>query len=317
MQTSFLTLMTCNKWLQFCLECLGACISFGAAIFAVVQRNNVSAGSAGLSLGYALQTTQYLYHSMRMWGSIQNSGSEAPQHLVNDPKQENWPKEGSVVFQNVKMRYREGTPLILQGICVDIRGGEKVGIVGRTGAGKSSLSDGVDIQSIGLNLLWTQLTIILQEPVLFAASIRDNIDPAHEHSDAAIWRALEVSHLKAKFVSHEEGLEQKIKSAGENMSVGERQLFCLARAILRNTKILVLDEATAGIDLETDALIQQTIRREFRTATVLVIAHRIQTIMNSDKIMGAVEEFDAPSALLKNPHSAFSELAAAAGVKET
>ncbi|KAJ3017837.1 UNVERIFIED_CONTAM: Canalicular multispecific organic anion transporter 2, partial [Siphonaria sp. JEL0065] len=357
MQTSFLCQMTTNKWLQFRLECIGACISFGAAIFAVVQRNNITAGSAGLSLGYAMQITQYLYHTMRMFGQVQNSGvslerifeyfdlpSEAPQFVeakewVGSDKSgglgnlSDWPSEGKVVFKDLKMRYREGTPLILNGISVSLKGGEKVGIVGRTGAGKSSLSvalfrlseaeagsieiDGVDISKIGLNTLRTRLTIIPQEPVLFGASVRDNIDPSHEFSDDAIWRALEASHLKARFEGHEEGLEQKVKSAGENLSVGERQLFCLARALLRNTKVLVLDEASSGIDLETDALIQATIRREFKDATVLTIAHRIQTIMDSDKILvlnaGTVEEFDSPSNLLLDPDSAFSKLAAAAG----
>ncbi|KAJ3266799.1 Canalicular multispecific organic anion transporter 2 [Chytriomyces hyalinus] len=348
MQTSFLTQMTCNKWLQYRLECLGACISFGAAVFAVVERNRISAGSAGLSLGYALMITQYLYHSMRMWGQVQNSGvslerifeyfnlpSEAPQFTDHDTP-EGWPRDGRVVFKDLKMRYREGTPLVLKGISVEVKAGEKVGIVGRTGAGKSSLSvalfrlseadegvievDGIDVAKVGLNLLRTRLTIIPQEPVLFGASVRDNIDPDKKHSDEAIWSALEASHLKARFSDHEEGLEQKIKSGGENMSVGERQLFCLARAILRNTKVLILDEATAGIDLETDALIQATIRREFKDSTVLTIAHRIQTIMDSDKIMvlnaGTVEEMDSPANLLLNPRSAFSELVAAAGVKE-
>ncbi|KAI9350761.1 hypothetical protein BDR26DRAFT_930068 [Obelidium mucronatum] len=320
----------------------------------------ISPGSAGLSLGYAMQITQYLYHTMRMFGQVQNSGvslerifeyfdlpSEAPQFTdrngkpVNDwlgsDKADrddftNWPSEGRVVFKDLKMRYREGTPLILNGISVALKGGEKVGIVGRTGAGKSSLSvalfrlseaesgsievDGIDISRIGLNTLRTRLTIIPQEPVLFGASVRDNIDPSHQFSDEAIWRALEAAHLKDRFGGHEEGLEQKVKSGGENLSIGERQLFCLARALLRNTKVLILDEASSGIDLETDALIQATIRREFKEATVLTIAHRIQTIMDSDKILvlnaGTVEEFESPQTLLANPESAFSKLAAAA-----
>ncbi|KAJ3075108.1 Canalicular multispecific organic anion transporter 2 [Podochytrium sp. JEL0797] len=351
MQTSFLTQMTCNKWLQFRLECLGACITFGAAIFAVIERKSISPGSAGLSLGYALQITQYLYHTMRMYGTVQNSGvslervfeyfdlpSEAPQFTdsESDDKLANWPSEGRVEFRDFKMRYRPETPLILNGISVSVEGGEKVGIVGRTGAGKSSLSvglfrlseadsgsifvDGVDLSTIGLNALRTKLTIIPQEAVLFGASVRDNIDPGHQYSDEIIWNALEASHLKSRFAGHEEGLEQKIKSGGENMSVGERQLFCLARAILRKTKVLVLDEATAGIDLETDALIQATIRQEFKESTVLTIAHRIQTIMDSDKIMvlsaGTVEEMDSPGNLMRNPDSAFAKLAAAAGIRE-
>ncbi|KAJ3292086.1 Canalicular multispecific organic anion transporter 2 [Rhizoclosmatium sp. JEL0117] len=335
MQSTFLTSMTVGRWIQFRLEVLGAFISFGAAIFAVVQRNNINAGSAGLSISYALQITAYLYQAMRTFGQFQNNGvslerifeyfdlpSEAPQKtgLDDGVALAGWPNEGRVEFKDLKMRYREGTPLVLNGISVDVKGGEKVGIVGRTGAGKSSLSvalfrlseadegsieiDGVDVSKLGLNLLRTKLTIIPQEAVLFGASVRDNIDPGHLYTDDQIWK----------------GLEQKIKSGGENMSVGERQLFCLARAILRKTKILLLDEATAGIDLETDSLIQATIRREFADSTVLTIAHRIQTIMDSDKIMvlnaGRVEEMESPTELMKNPDSAFAQLAAAAGVKE-
>ncbi|KAJ3072146.1 Multidrug resistance-associated protein 1, partial [Rhizoclosmatium hyalinum] len=352
MQSTFLTQMGAGRWIQFRLEILGVFISFGAAIFAVVQRNSISAGSAGLSIGYALQITQYLYQAMRMFGNFQNNGvslerifeyfdlpSEAPQRTALDEGVEltGWPREGRVEFKDLKMRYRQGTPLVLNGISVDVKGGEKIGIVGRTGAGKSSLSvalfrlseadegfieiDGVDVSKLRLNLLRTKLTIIPQEAVLFGASVRDNIDPGHLYTDEQIWSALEASHLKNRFAGHEEGLEQKIKSGGENMSVGERQLFCLARAILRKTKILLLDEATAGIDLETDSLIQATIRREFADSTVLTIAHRIQTIMDSDKIIvlneGRVEEMQTPTELMKSPDSAFAQLAAAAGVKET
>ncbi|ORY45756.1 P-loop containing nucleoside triphosphate hydrolase protein [Rhizoclosmatium globosum] len=352
MQSTFLTQMGAGRWIQFRLEILGVFISFGAAIFAVVQRNSISAGSAGLSIGYALQITQYLYQAMRMFGNFQNNGvslerifeyfdlpSEAPQRTALDEGVEltGWPREGRIAFKDLKMRYRQGTPLVLNGISMDVKGGEKVGIVGRTGAGKSSLSvalfrlseadegsieiDGVDVSKLGLNLLRTKLTIIPQEAVLFGASVRDNIDPGHLYTDEQIWSALEASHLKTRFAGHEEGLEQKIKFGGENMSIGERQLFCLARAILRKTKILLLDEATAGIDLETDSLIQATIRREFADSTVLTNAHRIQTIMDSDKIIvlneGRVEEMQTPTELMKSPDSAFAQLAAAAGVKET
>ncbi|KAI9331176.1 P-loop containing nucleoside triphosphate hydrolase protein [Obelidium mucronatum] len=342
LQASFLGQITCNKWLQFRMECLGSCICFGAALFIVVERDRIRPGSAGLSLGYAMHITQYLYHTMRLYGEVQNFGISLERifeyfellrqgggsdddwltsGLGSGGDLTNWPSEGKVVFKDFKMRYRESTPVILNGISLTINGGEKVGIVGRTGAGKSSLSaalfrlseaesgtievDGVDISKIGLNKLRTRLTIIPQEPVLFGASICDNIDPPHKFSDEAIWRALESVHLKARFQCHEEGLEQKLKSGGENLSVGERQLFCLARAILRNTKVLVLGRTT--------------IRREFKNATVLTIAHRIQTIMDSDKILvlkaGTVEEFDPPQNLLASSDSAFSKLVAAARIE--
>ncbi|CAL4074063.1 unnamed protein product, partial [Meganyctiphanes norvegica] len=245
-----------------------------------------------------------------------------------------WPDKGVVKFSNYSTRYREGLDLVVKGIDCEIQAEEKVGIVGRTGAGKSSLTvglfriieaaggsitiDGVDIAKIGLHDLRKRLTIIPQDPVLFSGTLRLNLDPANIYSDDAIWSALEHAHLKAFVSELPNKLQHEISEGGDNLSVGQRQLVCLARALLRKTRVLILDEATAAVDLETDDLIQQTIRREFAHATVITIAHRLNTIMDSTRVLvldkGEVKEFDTPSVLLKNKSSIFYGMAKDAGL---
>ena len=245
-----------------------------------------------------------------------------------------WPQSGIVEFNNYQFRYREGLDLVLKGINFKTNSQEKIGIVGRTGAGKSSLTlalfriveaaggkiiiDDIDISGIGLHSLRSRLTIIPQDPVLFSGSLRMNIDPFNAYSDDAIWQALEHSHLKAFVKGLSDGLDHKITEGGENLSVGQRQLVCLARALLRKTKVLILDEATAAIDFETDELIQNTIRTQFNDCTILTIAHRLNTIMDSDRIIvldaGMIAEFDTPQSLLDNKNSIFYGMARNAGL---
>merc|ERR1712083_882003 len=213
-------------------------------------------------------------------------------------------------------------------------GGQKVGIVGRTWAGKSTLTvalfrivksalgsikiDGRDISKIGLHDLRNKLTIIPQDPVLFSGTLRMNLDPFSAYSDQQIWAALEQSHLKSFVTDLELGLEHEVQEGGENLSVGQRQLVCLARALLRKTKVLILDEATAAVDLETDDLIQGTIRKEFADSTVLTIAHRLNTIMDYDRIMvldkGEIAEFDSVKGLMKKEDGIFYSMAVDAGL---
>ncbi|KAI9348731.1 P-loop containing nucleoside triphosphate hydrolase protein [Zopfochytrium polystomum] len=339
-QSGMLTMLASNKWLQVRIEFLGAVISGGAALFAVIERSNLSPGMAGLSLSYAFQVVNYLYTMMRVYGDIENSSTSLERlveysNLESEGSQETsfplpptWPDNGAIAFTDYSLRYRKATPLVLKNITFSVNAGEKIGIVGRTGAGKSSLSaalfrivepatgtitiDGVDITTVGLTDLRSRMTIIPQDPVLFASTVRENLDPTGKCTDEEMWAALEKAHLKTK------GLDAKIQSGGENLSVGERQLFCLARAILRRSKVLVLDEATAGIDLQTDALLQATIRSEFRDVTVLTIAHRIRTILDSDRILvmdaGRVAEFDAPARLREDPGSLFAKLVESAGL---
>ena len=213
---------------------------------------------------------------------------------------------------------------------VDIRPSEKIGVCGRTGAGKSSLSlslfrimeasrgsimiDGEDISKLGLELLRSRLTIIPQDPVLFSSSLRFNLDPGGQFGDEEVSRCLSLAGLGQL----SDGLDQQVQEKGENFSVGQRQLMCLARALLRSTRILILDEATAAVDLETDDVVQQTIREQFGDCTVITIAHRLNTIMDSHKIMvleeGTIVEFDKPQTLLDNPKTVFHSLAKAAGL---
>lgn len=330
-QVSYYPSISSNRWLAIRLEFIGNLIIFFAAVFAVVSRNSLQSGLVGLSVTYALQVTQTLNWMVRMSSDLETNivsvervkeYSETPteaEWIVPDNRPpEEWPEAGNIVIEEFDLKYRDGLPLVLKQINCDIKPGEKVGIVGRTGAGKSTLTlalfrileraggriviDGVDIAKIGLQDLRSRLTIIPQDPVLFSGTLRVNLDPFDSHTDEELWTILEMSHLKNFVSGLAEGLLHPVTEGGENLSVGQRQLVCLARALLRKSKILVLDEATAAVDLETDELIQQTIRQEFADRTVFTIAHRLNTIMDYTRIMvldkGFVVEFDSPENLL-------------------
>ncbi|KAI7815048.1 ABC subfamily C member [Rhyzopertha dominica] len=335
-----------NRWLAVRLEMIGNLIILFAALFAVIGKDLV-AGQIGLSITYALQITQTLNWLVRMTSDVETNivaverikeygeaPQEAPWEIPSKTPPASWPETGQVQFRNFAVRYRPGLDLVLKGISFSIAGGEKVGIVGRTGAGKSSLTlslfriieasegeisiDGVNIAGLGLHSLRSRLTIIPQDAILFSGTLRINLDPFNKYSDDEVWRALEHAHLKSFVKGLPAGLNHEVTEGGENLSVGQRQLICLSRALLRKTKVLVLDEATAAVDLETDDLIQRTIRTEFKDCTVLTIAHRLNTIMDSDRIIvldkGHVVEFDSPSNLLLNKKSIFYGMCKDAGL---
>ncbi|XP_066582134.1 probable multidrug resistance-associated protein lethal(2)03659 isoform X2 [Prorops nasuta] len=243
----------------------------------------------------------------------------------------NWPSEGCIKFKNIFMRYADEEPPVLKGLNIIVYPSEKIGIVGRTGAGKSSLIsalfrlakvegvieiDGIDTGKICLEDLRRHVSIIPQDPVLYSGTLRRNLDPFNEFSDDALWKVLEEVELKDSVTAGGNGLESRVLDRGSNYSVGQRQLVCLARAILRNNLILMLDEATANVDPHTDNLIQRTIRKKFAKCTVLTVAHRLNTIMDSDKVLvmdkGRMAEYDHPHMLLQNNYSQFTSL-----VKET
>ena len=318
-----------NRWLSIRLEFLGGLLILVTALNAVIQKGSIDPADAGVSLSYALQITTQLNMLVRVLTELEGmfNAVERVQEYMELPSEpphegpdtpENWPTNGEVDIQDVVMSYAVDKPPVLRGLSLKIKPTEKVGVVGRTGAGKSSLFqalfrmmeptsgkmlfDGIDITKLGLNDVRTAISIIPQEPVLFSGSMRFNLDPFDEYSDVDLWAALDKASLKKLLVAKGQTLDMEILEGGENFSVGQRQLVCLARALLKKSKILVLDEATANVDLETDALIQTTIRENFSDRTTLTIAHRLNTIIDCDKILvlelGKALEFDTPKNLL-------------------
>ncbi|KAK3084560.1 hypothetical protein FSP39_015417 [Pinctada imbricata] len=330
------------RWLGVRLEFMSSCLVLCAATFAVITRDVLSAGVAAVCITCTLNTTHELNRLMQVTLnadeellSIQRiteyirKPTEAAWRVSNDNIPNTWPREGHVTFNRYSVRYRKDLDLVLRKISCEIAPREKVGIVGRTGAGKSSLTmslfriieretgsitiDNVDISDIGLHDLRMKLTIIPQDPVLFSGTLRMNLDPFDRYSDDALWEALDHAHLGDFVRTLPRKLYHECMEGGENLSVGQRQLVCLARALLRKTKILILDEATAAVDMETDKLIQKTIRTEFAACTILTIAHRLNTVMDYDKIMvlasGKIREFDTPKNLLKTRDTLFYSMA--------
>uniref|UniRef100_A0A3B3Q9H2 Multidrug resistance-associated protein 1 n=1 Tax=Paramormyrops kingsleyae TaxID=1676925 RepID=A0A3B3Q9H2_9TELE len=330
-QKAYYPSIVANRWLAVRLEFVGNCIVLFAALFAVIARENLSAGIMGLSISYALQVTASLNWLVRMSSELETNivavervkqyegtEKEAAWQLEQSTLPHGWPTSGHIQVQGFGLRYREDLEMALKNISITIEAGEKVGIVGRTGAGKSSLTlglfriieaakgeiliDGVNIARLGLHELRSRITIIPQDPVLFSGSLRMNLDPFDRYSDEVVWSALELAHLKSFVSSLPDKLGHECSEGGENLSLGQRQLLCLARALLRRTKVLVLDEATAAVDLETDNLIQSTIRSQFEDCTVLTIAHRLNTIMDYTRVLvlekGQIVEFDTPTNLL-------------------
>ncbi|XP_020554194.1 ABC transporter C family member 12-like isoform X1 [Sesamum indicum] len=340
-----------NRWLTIRLETLGGIMIWLTATFAVMQNDRAEnqvafASTMGLLLSYSLNITNLLSNVLRQASRAENSlnsvervgtyidlPSEAPDVIEGNRPPPGWPASGLIKFEDVVLRYRPGLPPVLRGLSFTIYPHQNVGIVGRTGAGKSSminalfrivelergriLIDDFDIAKFGLTDLRKVLSIIPQSPVLFSGSIRFNLDPFGEHNDPDLWEALERAHLKDVIRRSAFGLDAEVLEGGENFSVGQRQLLSLARALLRRSKILVLDEATAAVDVSTDALIQKTIREEFKSCTMLTIAHRLNTIIDSDQILvlnsGQVIEYNTPKVLLRNKASAFSKMVQSTG----
>lgn len=346
MNTSFILVQLTNYWLGLRLDVLGGAMGafIGGVAVATSSSDFIPAGWLGLALSYSIEVTNYLKHGVRMIATIEaqmnsvervlfytnNITPEAPEFIPdNDPAPGKWPEAGQVELVHVSMRYRDG-PLVLKDISLKVKGGEKIGVCGRTGSGKSSLMvllfriseieddggkiliDGVNAADIGTAALRLNLSIIPQDPVVFSNTVRYNLDPFHNASDEELWDVLKKVQMAEIIAALPGGLEEQVAEGGENFSQGQRQLLCIARSLLRKPKILVMDEATASIDNATDSAIQTMIRENFSEATVLTIAHRLNTIMDSDRVLvlddGRIAEFDTPQALLKKEGGHFKAM---------
>ncbi|KAJ1902852.1 Transporter of the ATP-binding cassette (ABC), partial [Coemansia sp. IMI 209127] len=397
---SFIYMWGANRWLSIRVDLVGALVSFMAGLLALTATGRMDAGLAGLSLTYALNFTEHVLWVVRFYSVNEmnlNSVERVVEYLDVDPEAPvtipdrvppaDWPTDGRISVEDLVLRYADNLPPVIRGISFTVNPREKVGIVGRTGAGKSTLTlamfrfmeasagrivvDGVDISQIGVGDLRSRLTIIPQDPVLFTGTIRSNLDPFNEHRDDELWLALRRAHLlgddeadphatsgsisssknqpyvglagssRTSIVSDDgtaesaggrnsradsrvvalgrtiTGLDMAVMENGSNFSQGQRQLIALARALVKRTRVIILDEATASVDFDTDARIQTTIRTEFTESTLLCIAHRLRTIVDYDKVLvldhGEVVEYDTPFNLLSKEDGLFRHMCLKSG----
>ncbi|GFY57332.1 multidrug resistance-associated protein 5 [Trichonephila inaurata madagascariensis] len=333
------------RWMGIRMDLLCLVITLATILFVLYLKDQTSPAFAALALVLVLQLSglyQYIvrlgcelesrFTSVeRIQSYVEELESEAPPVIDKMRPSPDWPTRGHITFKDVNMRYRPGLPLVLKGLTFEIEHQEKIGIVGRTGAGKSSLGaalfrlvelasgsitiDGINIEELGLEDLRSRMSVIPQDPVLFHGTIRYNLDPLNEFEDEMLWKVLAEVDMKSKISALEGGLDAVVVEGGNNFSVGEKQLICMARALLRQSKVVLLDEATAAVDNETDHFIQKAINQVFANSTVLTIAHRLATVANCDKVMvlseGKIVEFDQPTVLLANKNSHFNKLMSA------
>jgi len=384
---TFFLLWSTNRWLHWRVDIAGALVAFVTGLLILQNYGRIEPGWAALSLTYSLMFTGTIVWLIRIYAQNEmnlnsvervaeymNLDEEPPAIIEGSRPPAHWPHAGEIVVKDLVMKYSPDTPAVIKNVSFTIKAGEKVGVVGRTGSGKSTFAislfrfmdpvsgtitiDGVDICTIGLQDLRTNLTIIPQDPILFKGTLRSNLDPFGEREDRELWEALRRSHLipdtrhSSTIQSKRNSLELSIaadeistksptgsvkgsakgsetiaedtadpskitldtpvKENGSNFSQGQRQLIALARALVRQSKIIVMDEATASVDFETDLKIQGTIREEMSNSTILTIAHRIRTIADFDRVLvmnaGEVAEFDKPLTLMKKEDSIFRSM---------
>ncbi|XP_037993694.1 ATP-binding cassette sub-family C member 8 isoform X1 [Motacilla alba alba] len=337
-----LFLTAANRWLEVRMEYIGACVVLIAAVTSITSclYNKITSGLVGLGLTYALMVSNYLNWMVRnladmeiQLGAVKRINgllkTEAENYeglLSSSQIPQNWPDRGEIQIQNLSVRYDSNLKPVLKHVNAHISPGQKIGICGRTGSGKSSFSlaffrmvdtfegriiiDGIDIAKLPLQTLRSRLSIILQDPILFSGTIRFNLDPEKKCTDSMLWEALEIAQLKHVVKALPGGLDAIVTEGGENFSQGQRQLFCLARAFVRKTSIFIMDEATASIDMATENILQKVVMTAFADRTVVTIAHRVHTILNSDLVIvmkrGVILEYDKPEVLLEQEDSVFA-----------
>lgn len=341
---SLFMLRSINRWLSVRLQFIGSLVIWSSSTLLIYKSTTASpigAGMAGFVMSYALQVTDTFKKMVRMSAEVEANivsvercleycvlPTEEDENTTFIEPPTGWPQHGAIDIKNYSTRYAKNLDLVLKDISLKIEAGEKIGVVGRTGAGKSSLVlaifrmipavdgaifiDGINTAKTSLFDLRHNLSIIPQDSHLFEGTLRQNLDPFGEYSDDKLWKVLAHSNLKETVKELGEGLDSQVKEGGSNFSVGQRQLMCLGRALLNPSRFLMLDEATAAVDVQTDKIIQSTIRKEFREKTIVTIAHRLDTVMDCDRILGLdhgeVKEFDAPEKLLKDPNGIFYNL---------
>ncbi|KAI9247698.1 hypothetical protein BDA99DRAFT_565069 [Phascolomyces articulosus] len=345
----FLWMWATNRWLHARVEVVGAFVSFCTGFVMVMARDWVDPGMAGLALSYSLTFVFHVLWVVRMYAINEMNmnaierlheyldvDQEPPAHIPATCPPVSWPETGKIKVQDLVMKYSPESPAVLRDISFETRPREKIGIVGRTGSGKSTLTlslfrfmeatagqifiDGVDISKIGLEDLRSRLTIIPQDPVLFSGTLRTNLDPFDQHDDVELWAALKRSHLVDHHGADDNKnitLDSPVSANGSNWSQGQRQLIALARALVKKSSLIILDEATSSVDFDTDHQIQQTIRKEFVDSSLLCIAHRIRTVADYDRILvldhGKVIEFDTPYNLISQEDGVFRQMCERSG----
>lgn len=321
------------------VETLGATITLVSAIaVCFFVHDELGAALGGFALTYSMTITGSMNWFVRMLTQSENNltSFERIEHYANQASERwegeipppAWPESGAISFEKISVRYRPELPRVLNDISLSVKAGERIGLVGRTGSGKSTLVqvlfrlleleqgailiDGKNIATVSLAELRDALTMIPQEPVLFSGTIRSNLDPHDVFSDSELLDALKRVELQHFILESSEGLLSAVIEGGQNFSAGQRQLLCLAQALLKKTRILILDEATANVDPKSDQAIQNTIRREFRNATQLIIAHRLGTVMDCDRIVmlefGRVVRHGSPRELLASGETELTQV---------
>ncbi|KAI9490572.1 hypothetical protein BDB00DRAFT_916046 [Zychaea mexicana] len=342
--TPYYLLWMVNRWLLVRMDAVGALMTLGAGVLILQNLDSIDAGMAGISLVYARMFLTNVFWMMRQYTEVEISMNsveriqeylEVEQEPRNQPKPlKHWPTTSALKISDLQIRYAPHLDPVLHGVSFEVKDKEKIGIVGRTGSGKSTLAlslfrflepssgqiilDGINISSVDLASLRSSLTMIPQDAALFSGIIRSNLDPFNEHPDEALWTALERVHIRSRIL----GLNQTVSDGGQNFSQGQRQLLCMARALLRSSRLIVMDEATASVDFDMDAKIQHTIRQAFVESTLICVAHRLRTVIDYDRVLvmdnGRVVEYDTPWNLLnQTPPSYFRAMCEQSGELDT